>query len=65
MSLLQTFKIPFAFSKRYQNFDIGSPNAFVKISQQNKSSPRQTPPESVESSKKFITVINPNNKRKR
>lgn len=62
MNLLQTFKIPFAFSKRYQNFDIGSPNAFVKISQQNKSSPRKSPPESVGSLEKFITVINPNSK---
>jgi hypothetical protein len=50
------------FSKRYQNFDIGSPNAFVKISQQNKSSPRESPPESVGSFEKFITVINPNSK---
>ena len=62
MNLLEKIKIPLAFSKRYQNFDIGSPNAFVKISQQNKSSPRESPPESVGSLEKFITVINPNSK---
>ena len=62
MNLLEKIKIPLAFSKRYQKFDIGSPNAFVKISQQNKLSPRESLPESVASFEKFITVINPNSK---
>jgi hypothetical protein len=62
MNLLEKINIPLALSKRYQNVDIGSPNAFVKISQQNKSSPRESPPESVGSFEKFITVINPNSK---